>query len=113
MKSVVVISVAAGSTGFAEDKDWARKIRISKILPALARGEEVGLDFAGIHYATQSFVHALIGEALKKHGEECLDQLDFKNCSTQLQSLIELVVDYSLGGFPDQLRSSNAMEPTN
>jgi len=108
------IKVALSSTqsGFAEDKDAAKQIRIYKILPALSRGEHVVLDFKGIHFATQSYVHALIGEALKKHGEACLEQLEFKDCSTQLQSLIELVVDYSLGGFPEQGRSENTMEWT-
>ena len=49
--------------------------------------------------ATQSFVHALIGEALKRYGAKALDRIEFRNCSRQLKSLIPLVVDYSLGGF--------------
>lgn len=94
------IRLAAGVAGFAEDKDYARKLRQEKILPALGSGGTVALDFALVKYATQSFVHALIGEALKKHGEPVLDRLEFQNCTPQLQSVIELVVDYSLGGFP-------------
>jgi STAS-like domain of unknown function (DUF4325) len=95
------IRLAAGVAGFAEDKDYARTLRQEKILPALDRGGRVVLQFEQVRYATQSFVHALIGEALKKHGEAVLDRIEFKNCTPQLQSVIELVVDYSLGGFPE------------
>jgi hypothetical protein len=93
------IKLEPGVGGFAEDKDQARTIRISKILPALDRKEKVVLDFAAVRYATQSFVHALIGEALQKYGEQVLERIEFKNCSPQLRGLVELVVDYSLGGF--------------
>lgn len=93
-----VISIQAPNA-FAEDKDEAKLIRTSRILPALAHGEAVALDFARIEYATQSFVHALIGEALQRYNERALDMLEFRNCNKAVQSVIELVVDYSLGGF--------------
>lgn len=100
------VRLAGGIAGFAEDKDYARKLRQEKILPALERGDEVVLDFSLIKYATQSFVHALIGEALKKHREPVLDRIEFQHCTPQLQSVIELVVDYSLGGFPAHAAST-------
>jgi hypothetical protein len=93
------IVVPAAVAGFAEDKDEARRVRMEEIIPALERGEGISLDFKGVKYATQSFVHALIGEALKRYGDEILDRIEFKNCSSQLKNVIELVVDYSLGGF--------------
>lgn len=83
----------------AEDKDYARDLRLETILPLLEKGESVVLDFGKVKYVTQSFVHALIGEALKKYGEKVLDKFEFKNCSEQIKSIIGLVVDYSLGGF--------------
>lgn len=106
----VTIKLAGGTSGFAEDKDAARGLRVSKILPALNRGERIVLDFGGVNFATQSFVHALIGEALKRYGEDSLAKFEFKNCSPQLQSLVELVVSYSLGGFP---LSEPVPEPAN
>lgn len=96
------IQLIAPSSGFAEDKEAAREIRITKILPALEQGEEVILDFGRVSYATQSYIHALIGEALKKHQQNALQKIQFKNCSPQLRSLVELVVDYSLGGFAEE-----------
>ena len=85
--------------GFAENKDEAKILREKKILPTLERGGIVILNFKEVEYATQSFVHALIGEALQRYREDVLQSFEFQNCSPQLRSLIELVVDYSLGGF--------------
>lgn len=101
----VRIRLSAGVAGFAEDKDYARDVRTKKILPALARDGQVVLDFDRVRYATQSFIHALIGEALKRHGEGVLERIEFANCSPQIRSVIELVVEYSLGGFPLQSES--------
>lgn len=94
------IRVPIGPTRFAEDKDAAKDVRLRELLPALEAGERVVLDFKGVRYATQSFVHALVGEALKRYGDEVLGRIEFKNCSPQLRTVVELVVDYSLSGFP-------------
>jgi hypothetical protein len=95
----VEIDITADVGGFAEDKDRARRLRVERVLPALEANETVKLDFSGVSYATQSFVHALVGEPLKRFGEPVLERLELKNCSSQLRTVIELVVDYSLGGF--------------
>lgn len=105
-----VISIHPGPSGLTEDKDEAKQLRIEKLLPAIERGDEVVLDFAGVGYATQSYIHALIGEALQKYGESALRQLEFRNCVSTLRSVIELVVDYSLGGFAKKEMSPAAPE---
>jgi len=99
MKEVITISPGVGK--FAEDKDEARKIRLEKILPILNEGNSIVLDFTDVEFVTQSFIHALVGEALKQYGDDVLDRIEFRSCSTQPQSVIELVVNYSLGGFPE------------
>jgi len=96
------IVLKAGANRFAENKEEARQIRLERIMPALEQGENVVLDFKNVSYATQSYIHALIGEAMQKHGESVLKSLEFKNCSAALRSVIELVVDYTLGGFPEK-----------
>jgi hypothetical protein len=97
----VNIILEPGANGFAENKDEARNVRLSQVLPALRSGERVVLDFVLVRYATQSFVHALIGEPLQQYGEAVLESLEFRNCSPQVKSVIELVVDYSFGGFAE------------
>jgi len=101
----VEILLDPGANGFAENKDEARGIRLSKVVPALASGDNVILDFSKVRYATQSFVHALIGEPLQKYGESALDSIEFRHCTPQVKSVIELVVDYTLGGFAESTRA--------
>ncbi len=83
---------------FAENKDKAREIRLHKIVPALAKGQEVTLDFAGIDSATQSFVHALISDLIRTYGCEVLDKLYFQNCTETVKKIIAIVVDYMQEG---------------
>jgi hypothetical protein len=99
MNQLVEVKVSGGVNGFAEDKDAAKQLRKTVILPSLLADDTVVLDFSGITSSTQSFVHALIGEPLQKLGENVLDRLEFRSCAPQIKSLVGLVVDYSLGGF--------------
>jgi hypothetical protein len=96
------IVVESGANGFAENKDEARAVRLSRVLPTITSGNVAVLDFRAVRYATQSYVHALIGEALQKYGDRALEHIEFRNCSPQVKSVIELVVDYSLGGFAEK-----------
>jgi hypothetical protein len=98
MRSTVV-RLRAGASRFTDDKDEARKIRKNTILPTLQANRRVVLDFAEVRSSTQSFVHALLGEVLQRFRDDALENLEFRHCSPLIKSLIELVVDYSLGGF--------------
>lgn len=90
------IALAAVVGTFAEDKDAAAKLRREEILPTLAAGDTMEIDFAEVSLTTQSFVHALISEALRQHGEEALARVQFKNCETAPRGIIETVVQYVL-----------------
>lgn len=79
---------------FAGDKDEARRIRLQMIVPALEKGEDVTLNFNGIDSATQSFIHALISEIIRKYGANILDRIYFKNCGQTVQKMVELVTNY-------------------
>ncbi|MEV6887465.1 STAS-like domain-containing protein [Kribbella sp. NPDC051137] len=82
----------AGS--FAGDKDAAASIREEKIRPALAKGNSVILDFKGVDFATQSFIHALLAAVIREN-PATLELLDFRNCNDDVRSLIEIVVEYA------------------
>jgi len=92
------ISIFDRAGAFAENKDIARDIRVNEILPALDAGEEVVLDFEKVEAATQSFVHALISDVIRKFGSDALDRLSFKACSPVVKKLIGIVVDYMQEG---------------
>jgi hypothetical protein len=79
---------------FAENKDTAQKLRTNQILPALDAYAAVILNFEKVEGVTQSFVHALISEIIRKKGLDVLDRIYFKNCNTTVKKMISIVVDY-------------------
>lgn len=83
---------------FGENKDTAKEIRVEYILPALERGEEIVLDFNGVDGATQSFIHALIVEAIRKYPEKFYDLVYFKACSDLVKTVIGIVSEYTQEG---------------
>jgi hypothetical protein len=82
-------------TGLAEDKDAARQLRTRRILPALRRHEEVVLDFSDVRLATQSYIHALISEAVRRYGDQALELLRFEGCDDDVKHVILAVVRYT------------------
>jgi len=82
------------SGSFAENKDIAREIRLNSIVPALEGDQEVVLDFEGVNSATQSFIHALISDLIRKYGSAVLDKLVFKSCNETVQKIISIVIEY-------------------
>lgn len=94
----VTVPVLKAAGSFAEDKDVARDLRLRHIIPALEAGKQVVIDFAGVEGATQSFVHALISDLIRKYGSDVLDAVYFKNCSLVIQKIITIVVDYMQQG---------------
>lgn len=91
MNKVLVVK----ETGtFAENKDVARKIREQHITPALMKNEEILLDFQSVTGATQSFIHALISDPMRKFGTDSLDLIIFKNCTTLVKEIITTVTEY-------------------
>ena len=91
MKEIILRPIVGS---FAENKDLARDIRLNKIIPTLEQKEKVVLDFKGITSTTQSFIHALISDLIRKYGNDVLDDIFFKNCNEQIQKIITIVVEY-------------------
>ena len=92
------ISIFNHVGAFAENKDVAKSIRTQEIIPALDKNEEVVLDFEKVGAATQSFIHALISDVLRKYGNEALDRIAFKSCNETVSKIISIVVDYMQEG---------------
>lgn len=79
---------------FAENKDIAKEIRMNRIIPNIDNNGGIILDFAGVTSATQSFIHALISDIIRKRGASCLDKIYFQNCNETIKKIIEIVVEY-------------------
>lgn len=92
MKKTIKILAFTGE--FAENKDVAKKIRIEQILPALSKGKEVVIDFAGVNGATQSFIHALVSEPIREFKETAFNNLAYKNANSDIREIISIVYRY-------------------
>jgi hypothetical protein len=79
---------------FAENKDIAKEIRIDIILPSLEKNQKVTLDFSKVEGGTQSFIHALISDVIRKKGINILDSIYFKDCNETIKKIIEIVIEY-------------------
>jgi hypothetical protein len=93
---VTIVNIRDLAGDFAENKDIAAGIRRETIEPELAKGKQVVLNFAGVDLTTQSFIHALISNALRQRGEIALELMEFKKCSKLVRGIVETVVQYSL-----------------
>ncbi len=91
---MIYIGIRQEAGAFAENKDVASGLRERVVLPGLRQNDEVTLDFTGVDGATQSFVHALISEAMREFGPEVLDHIIFKGCNDTVRRIVEIVIDY-------------------
>ena len=92
------IAIFEKSGAFAENKDVARDLRLQEIIPTLEKNEDVILDFEGVDAVTQSFIHALISNILRRYGSDALDRISFKSCNETVKKIIGIVVDYMQEG---------------
>ena len=79
---------------FCENKDIAKRIREELLFPALRRNESVTFDFAGVVGATQSFMHALVSDALRRFPEVAFDNIFYKNAAPEVKQIISIVYTY-------------------
>jgi len=96
MKAKKIIIEPVPGTGLAESKDEARRLRQTVILPALAAQQPLELDFHKVEFATQSFIHALISDAIRQHGDEIFDRITFAHCSDEVRQIVLTVFEYTM-----------------
>lgn len=91
MKNIVLLPLTGA---FADNKDIARELREKELMPTLAQGESVVIDFEGLTGATQSFIHALISDSFRVYGSIVLERIEFKSCNTSIVEIIKTVSAY-------------------
>lgn len=92
MNKIIKIRKLVGD--FAENKDVAKNVRVTEIMPTLAGGDTVVLDFSGVSGTTQSFIHALISEPIRRFRDVALEKIHYKNCSDVVKEVIKTVSEY-------------------
>ena len=90
----IIINILEKAGSFAENKDTGSEIRLNEILPVLEKDQTVVLDFEKVDSATQSFIHSLISDVIRKYGDSALDRVRFKSCNSDIKKIINIVVDY-------------------
>ncbi len=91
---MITIKMIERINGYGENKDIAKDIRQTIILPALEKSKDITIDFAGITGVTQSFIHALIADPIRRYPDEIFDRITFKNCNDMVRVIIETVEEY-------------------
>jgi hypothetical protein len=81
--------------GFAADKNWFSLNR-ELLSGELAAGSDVRIDFGRASYTTQSAIHALLYEPLRRAGPTSIKRLWFAGASRQVRAVLNLVVSYAL-----------------
>jgi len=92
MTKTIKLKQLAGE--FAENKDIAKKVRIEEIMPVLAKGKEIIIDFSGVSGATQSFIHALVSDPIREFKEMAFDKLMYKNANNDIRAIVSIVYRY-------------------
>lgn len=94
----MIIKMSEYVADFGGNKDTAKQLRIAKIMPAILAKKNVTLDFDGVSGVTQSFIHALLAEAIREFPEEVFDLIQFKNCTRDVRVVVEIVAEYMQEG---------------
>ncbi len=79
---------------FAENKDIVKDLRVNHLLPALANNRAITFDFKGVKGATQSFIHALVSDAIRKYPDIIFDNVFYRNANEEIQKIITIVYRY-------------------
>lgn len=96
---MIVITMFDKVGTFASNKDIAKEIRTESIMPALESQKKIIIDFQDVDGATQSFIHALISDGMRKIGAQTfLDVVTFKTCNDNIKAIITIVTDYMQAG---------------
>jgi hypothetical protein len=81
----------------SEDTVAARSFAVNVLEPRLLRREPAALDFANLRVCTQSFLHALLHEAVRLAWALKVP-IFVVNAAPAVRAQIEFVESYSLGG---------------
>jgi hypothetical protein len=90
LEDLLIVSVR----DFEEDVDKAAEVRDKVILPSINSGRMVVIDFAGVNFATQSFVHALMYKVIRD-GQQIGATLSIANCTNSTREAVMAVAAYA------------------
>lgn len=78
---------------YAEDKEAAIGYRDRHILPALARGDSLLIDFKNVQASPHSFLSALLATPVKRLGMEAYKKIKVVNAAQDIRETIDFIMD--------------------
>jgi anti-sigma regulatory factor (Ser/Thr protein kinase) len=78
---------------YAEDKSQAKKIRDEKLLPAIAEGKTITLDFDEVILAPHSFLTALLATPIRQYGLAAYKKIKIINAPAEIQEIVGFIFD--------------------
>jgi hypothetical protein len=81
---------------WAEDKDAAILFRDRHVLPAVAQGKRIELDFGGVETAPHSFLNALLATPIARLGPKAYQWIKVRNAPGAIREIIDGVFEDNL-----------------
>jgi len=78
---------------YAEDKELAIKLRDEKLLPLIAEGRSISIDFEEIISAPHSLLNALLATPIQRLGLAAYKRIKVINARTEIRETIDFIMD--------------------
>lgn len=93
------------------DRDRAEEFCRQRVLPALSHGRNVVVDFAGTGMVTQSFIHALVSEAVKQD-DRWATRIELRNGSKAQVAVFNLALRHMITPPTNRPRNPQPLQPS-
>lgn len=77
----------------AEDKMSAIRFRDDQLLPAIAKGKSLTIDFEDVVAAPHSFLNALLATPIRQYGMAAYKKIKFINAAPEIRETIDFILD--------------------
>jgi len=91
------------------DRDQAEDFAKRKLLPALEKGRLILIDFRDTGMVTQSFIHALISEAVKSDSRHAA-KIQTANTTRAQQAVFDLALRHMLDPATNRVRGQQSLQ---
>jgi hypothetical protein len=96
--------------GFAANKGWYEENR-QVLYDELADNGVVNINFKNAKFTTQSAIHALLYDPIRRLGPRVLEDIWFDNASPQIRAVLRQVVSYALEHHRAIMRDGSVTPP--
>ncbi len=92
-ESSVVIKLNNYFGQYLENKDLAKEIRDTIILPSIEKGEILTLDFDGICFSAHSLLFAMLATPIERLGLSAYKKIKIINAAPEIRETLDFIFD--------------------